>query len=230
MTVVAFMHTANRRISENTAMATQTLTPPLVERAEYILPIVLRLSPVIELTKDQFLAFCEMNDTVRIERTAGGELEIMPPVDLYTGNKELDIAAQLRNWTRRGGRGIAFGPSAGFILPNGAVRSPDAARISKSRLAKLTTEDKRGFGHICPDFVIELRSQSDSLAALKAKMEEYMENGARLGWLIDPQNRRVYVYRPDSEIETLENPENVSAEPELKAFALDLNEIWAQPF
>ena len=215
-------------------MATQTLaqTPSHADRGEVeeILPIILRMSPVIEMTEDEFLSFCEMNSDIRIERTAGGELEIMPPVGMYGSAKNSEVSAQLRNWTRRDGTGITFDSSGGFTLPNGAVRSPDAAWISKSRLAKLTTEDKRGFGHICPDFVIELRSQSDSLAALKAKMEEYMENGARLGWLIDPQNRRVYVYRPDSEIETLENPENVSAEPELKAFALDLNEIWAQPF
>ena len=215
-------------------MATQTLaqTPSHADRGEVeeILPIILRMSPVIEMTEDEFLSFCEMNSDIRIERTAGGELEIMPPVGMYGSAKNSEVSAQLRNWTRRDGTGITFDSSGGFTLPNGAVRSPDAAWISKSRLAELTTEDKRGFGHICPDFVIELRSQSDSLAPLKAKMEEYMENGARLGWLIDPQNKRVYVYRPDSEIETLENPENLSAEPELKVFALELNDIWAQPF
>ena len=211
-------------------MATQTLTRTRVERAADTLPIVLKLSPVIELTEEQFLAFCEMNHEARIERTAEGELEIMPPAGMYTGSKELDIGAQLRSWARRDGSGIAFGPSSGFTLPNGAVRGPDAAWITKTRLTELTTEDKRGFGHICPDFVIELRSQSDSLRVIQAKMDEYMENGARLGWLIDPQNRRIYVYRPNSEIEILESPESVSADPELKGFTLNLEEVWGQPF
>ena len=212
-------------------MATQTLTPPRVERAtDTTLPIVLRLSPVIEMTEDEFLAFCEQNHEARIERTAEGELEIMPPAGMYTGSKELDIAAQLRYWARRDGSGIAFGPSAGFTLPNGAVRAPDASWIPKSRLAELTTEDKRRFGHICPDFVVELRSRSDRLSILRAKMDEYMENGARLGWLLDPLDRRVYVYRPDSEVEILENPESVSADPELNGFTLELEDVWGEPF
>ena len=212
-------------------MATQTLTPPRVERAaDTTLPIVLRLSPVIELTEEQFLAFCEQNHEVRIERTANGELELMTPVHIDTGSKELDISVQLGIWARRDGGGVAFGPSSGFTLPNGAVRSPDAAWIPRPRLAELTTEDKRGFGHICPDFVIELRSRSDRLSVLRAKMDEYIENGARLGWLLDPLDRRVYVYRPNSEVEILENPESVSAEPELKGFTLELEDIWGQPF
>ena len=212
-------------------MATQTLTPPRVERAtDTTLPIVLRLSPVIEMTEDEFLAFCEINHEARIERTAEGELEIMPPAGMYTGSKELDIAAQLRYWARRDGSGIAFGSSAGFTLPNGAVRAPDASWIPKSRLAELTTEDKSGFGHICPDFVVELRSRSDRLSVLRSKMDEYIENGARLGWLLDPLDGRVYVYRPNSEVEILENPESVSADPELAGFTLELADIWGQPF
>ena len=212
-------------------MATQTLTRTRAEQAtDTTLPIVLRLSPVIEMTEEQFLAFCEINHEARIERSAEGELAIMPPAGMYSSNRNIKVSARLEVWTVRDGTGIAFDSSGGFTLPNGAVRGPDAAWIPKSRLAELTTEDKRGFGHICPDFVIELRSQSDSLAALKAKMDEYMENGARLGWLIDPQNRRVYIYRPNSEVEILENPETVSADPELEGFALELADIWGQPF
>ena len=212
-------------------MATQALTPPRVERAtDTTLPIVLRLSPVIEMTDAEFLAFCEQNHEARIERTAEGELEIMPPAGMYTGSKELDIAAQLRYWARRDGSGIAFGPSAGFTLPNGAVRAPDASWIPKSRLTELTAEDKSGFGHICPDFVIELRSRRDRLSVLGAKMDEYMENGARLGWMIDPSEKRVYIYRPNSEVEVLEKPESVSADPELKGFTLSLEDVWGQPF
>ena len=212
-------------------MATQTLTRTRAEQAtDTTLPIVLRLSPVIEMTEEQFLAFCEQNNEVRIERTAGGELELMTPVHIDTGSKELEIAAQLRNWARRDSSGVAFGPSAGFTLSNGAMRSPDSSWIPKSRLAELTAEDKRGFGHICPDFVIELRSRTDSLRVLQAKMDEYMENGARLGWLIDPQNRHVYVYRPNSEVEILDNPDTVSADPELEDFTLELQYVWGEPF
>ncbi len=213
-------------------MVAQTLTPPRIERTtdETNLPIVLRLSPLISMSEDQFLAFCEQNDAIRIEKTANGELELMPPVHIDTGSKELEIASQLRNWTRQDGSGVAFGPSAGFMLPNGAVRSPDASWIRKSRLAELSERDKRGFGRICPDFVIELRSRSDSLRTLQAKMEEYMANGARLGWLLDPRNKRVHIYRPNMETQILENPETVSAEPELAEFVLELEDVWGQPF
>ena len=212
-------------------MATQTLTPPRVERAtDTTLPIVLRLSPVIEMTEEQFLAFCALNGDIRIERTAGGELEIMPPAGMYTGNRNIKISSGLYVWAKRDGTGEAFDSSAGFTLPNGAVRSPDASWIPKSRLAELTTEDKSGFGHICPDFVIELRSRGNRLSVLSAKMEEYIENGGRLGWLIDPLEKRVYVYRPNSEVAILENPDTVSADPELAGFTLELEEVWGQPF
>ena len=116
------------------------------------------------------------------------------------------------------------------LCPTELVRAPDASWIPKSRLAELTTEDKSRFGHICPDFVVELRSSSDRLSVLRAKMDEYMENGARLGWLLDPLDRRVYVYRPDSEVEILENPESVSADPELNGFTLELSDIWDSRF
>ena len=207
---------------------TQTLSR--VEQSVEIPPIVLRLSPVIELTEAQFLAFCELNDDIRIERTAGGELEIMPPAGLYSGAENSKINLNLGIWTERDGTGVAFDSSTGFTLPNGAIRAPDASWIPKSRLAELTAEDKSGFGHVCPDFFVELRSRSDRLSVLMAKMDEYMENGARLGWLIDPQNRRVYVYRPNSEVEILNDPETVSADPELAGFTLELADIWSQPF
>ena len=212
-------------------MATQTLTPPRIERAtDATLPIVLRLSPVIEMSEAQFLAFCEMNSEARIERTSEGELEIMPPAGMYTGAQNSNIATELGIWARRDGTGIAFNSSAGFTLPNGAVRSPDASWVLKSRLEELTDEDKRGFGHICPDFVIELRSPTDRLSVLRAKMEEYMENGARLGWLLDPDNRCVYVYRPNMEAQILENPETVSAGPELAGFTMELEAVWGSAF
>ncbi len=135
-------------------------------------------------------------------------------------------------WAEEDGSGEAFDSSAGFTLPNGAVRSPDASWILKTRLAELTDEEKRGFLPICPDFVIELRSSSDSLRSVRSKMQEYMENGVRLGWMIDPLDpqHRVYTYRPNSDVEILEGPETLSGEPELPGFTLDLKPVWEPAF
>ena len=197
-----------------------------VSHTTEILPIVLKLSPLIDLTDKQFAEFCELNRDLRIELTTTGELEIMAPAFSQTSNRNLKITTQLEIWTKSDNTGIAFDSSAGFTLPNGAVRGPDASWISKSRLATLTPEQRSGFYSLCPDFVVELRSDTDRLSVLQAKMEEYINNGARLGWLIDPQDRRVHIYRPDSEVHTLENPETISADPILPNFTLDLKEIW----
>ena len=199
---------------------------PRVAGANEILPIVLKLSPLIQLTDTQFAEFCSLNRDLRIERTATGELEIMAPAFSETGRKEGEIFRQIANWARRDGTGVAYAPPAGFTLPNGAIREPDASWISKSRLQALTPERRSGFYNICPDFVVELRSDTDRLSVLQAKMEEYIANGARLGWLIDPQTRRVHTYRPDSQVQTLENLDTISADPVLPGFTLDLREIW----
>ena len=190
------------------------------------LPIKLRFEPAIEMTDEQFAIFCELNKEVRIERTAEGAIELMPPTYSDTGAKELDVGADLKMWARSDGTGIAFGSSAGFTLPNGAMRSPDASWISSERLDALTPEEKGGFARVCPDFVIELRSRSDRLSVLQAKMEEYMANGAQLGWLLDPLERQAHVYRPGAQAEILDNPDSLSADPELPGFTLDLTRIW----
>ena len=197
-----------------------------VSNATEILPIVLRLSPLIELTEEQFAEFCGLNPELHIERTATGELEIMSPTKGFTGNRNAKITTQLENWTERDGTGLSFGSSMGYTLPNGAIREPDASWVPKSRLAALTLEDRDRFIPLCPDFVVELRSATDRLSVLQAKMEEYIANGARLGLLIDPLDRRVYIYRPDSEVQTLQDPETVSADSILPGFTLDLREIW----
>ncbi len=189
-------------------------------------PLVLRLSPLIELTEWQFAEFCSLNDDLRIERTATGELEIRLPAFTISGYQSGQILAQIGDWTRQDRSGISFGPSAGFTLPNGAIRGPGTSWISRTRLQALTPEQRSGFYKICPDFVIELRSDSDRLAVLQAKMQEYIANGAQLGWLIDPQTRSVHAYRPDAETEILQNPETISADPILPGFTLDLTEIW----
>ena len=133
---------------------------------------------------------------------------------------------QLRLWAKRDGTGTTFGSSTGFRLPNKAVRSPDAAWVRKSRLAKLTAKQKKKFLPLCLDFAIELRSPTDSLSILQDKMQEYLDNGAQLGWLIDPERKRVYIYRPQAPIEQLERPETVSGDPVLAGFVLDLREVW----
>ncbi len=199
---------------------------PKLARAGDTPPITLRLSPLIELTEEQFAEFCGLNDDLRIERNADGELEIMAPAFSETGRKGNEILRQLANWARQDGTGWAYAPPAGFTLPNGAIREPDASWISKSRLDALTPEQRSGFYNICPDFVAELRSDTDRLTTLQSKMEEYMSNGARLGWLIDPSQRRVYIYRPNQRTHVLDDPQSVSADPILPGFTLDLAEIW----
>ena len=201
--------------------------PPRTTRE--ILPIVLRLHPVIRLTEEEFATFCEQNREVRIERRCTGELELMSPTKGYTGNHEAEVVMQLGNWARRDGAGVFFGPSAGFTLPNGAMRSPDASWILKSRLAEMTPEDENRFMPICPDFVVELRSATDRLRTLQDKMEEYIENGARLGLLIDPLLKRVHVYRPGARVQIYENPEEVSTDPELPGFVLNVKDVWDTP-
>lgn len=189
-------------------------------------PLVLRLGPALELSEDQFFDLCQINGELRIERTADGVLEIMPPAGSTTGYRNSEINMQLRLWAKQDGSGLAFDSSAGFTLPNGAARSPDAAWIARSRWEQVPPEKRDRFAPICPDFVIELRSPSDRLATLQDKLAEYLANGARLGWLLDPPTRHVYVYRPGAPVERLESPDAVAGDPVLPDFTLDLREIW----
>jgi Uma2 family endonuclease len=185
-------------------------------------PVRLRL----DLTDEQFFEMCQVNSDLHFERTAQGEIIIMPPTGWGTDDRNGEITRQLGNWTRQDGRGRFNGSSAGFKLPNGADRSPDGAWVSLERLRQLTPEQRQKFLPLCPDFAIELRSPTDNIEDTKAKMEEYLANGLRLGWLIDPPARRVYIYRPGREVEILENPAQVSGDPELPGFVLEMAEIW----
>ena len=189
-------------------------------------PIVLRLDPIVRLTDDQIEALSSINEILRIERNAQGdfELQYLPPSII--GHISAVITARLGTWIREDGSGVGFGPTVGLTLPNGALRSPSASWILKSRMAELTEEQKRGFPPLSPDFAIELRSSSDRLTVMRRRMDEYMENGVRLGWLIDTIDYRVYVYRPDTPVETLERPESISGDPELPGFTLELEPIW----
>jgi Uma2 family endonuclease len=181
----------------------------------------------LHVTPKQFEALSAANSDLILERTATGELIVNPPTGGETGYRNSKIVYFLVKWIEeQGGFGIAFDSSTGFRLPNGANRSPDAAWVQPKRWQSLTPQQRKGFLPICPDFVIELRSQSDNLAQLRAKMQEYIENGAKLGWLIDPQNQRVEIYRPDEEIEILDNPISLSGETVLPGFVLNLTSIW----
>ena len=180
----------------------------------------------VEMTDEQFLQFCADNGDLRFELTAKKELIVMPPAGLGSGWRELRVGRRLDTWAEEDGTGMAYGPSAGFRLPNGAVRAPDASWLRLSRRDGLTEDERERIAPICPDFVLEIRSPSDSLAVVQAKMQEYMENGARLGWLIDPFQRRVHVYRPGQPVEVLEDPATVAGEDVLPGFDLNLSEIW----
>lgn len=179
----------------------------------------------IELTDEQFFQLCQNNRDLQFERTATGELIIKPPTGSDTGNRNIDLSYQLQGWSRQNNLGKAFDSSGGFKLPNGAERSPDASWVSIERWNALTSEQQGKFAPLCPDFVVELPSPSDSLEKLRSKMTEYIENGARLGWLIDRQNRRVEIYRPNQEVEMISSPTHLSGEDVLPGFVLDLQYI-----
>lgn len=183
------------------------------------------LELTIDLTDEQFFQLCQNNRDLRFERSASGDLIIMPPTGSETGHRNIDLSYQLQGWSRQNNLGLAFDSSTGFKLPNGADRSPDAAWVRKERWDALTSEEKEKFAPLCPDFVVELRSKTDSLEKLQAKMQEYIENGAKLAWLLDRQNQRVEIYRPNQPVEILSSPQSLSGEDVLPGFVLDLTNI-----
>lgn len=184
------------------------------------------LKPALELTDEQFWQICVANQDLKFERNAAGELIIMPPTGGTTGNRNSRLNQQLCNWADQDGTGLIFDSSTGFKLPNGANRSPDAAWVNKECWDALTTEQQDRFVPLCPDFVVEILSKSDSLKTTQAKMQEYVENGVRLGWLINRQLRKVEIYRPDQAVEVLDAPQAISGESVLSGFSLNLDSIW----
>ena len=178
------------------------------------------------LTDEQFFQLCLNNRDVRFERNAQGDLIIMSHTGGETGNRNIEIAYQLQAWSRKNKLGIAFDSSTGFKLPNGANRSPDAAWIPLEKWNSLTPQQRQRFLPLCPDFVIELRSPSDKLSTIQEKMAEYRDNGTRLGWLINRQDKQVEIYQAGKEVELLDNPESLSGEETLPGFVLDLELIW----
>lgn len=191
------------------------------------LPSILELNiNNINLTDEQFFMLCQNNPDLRFERTAQGELIIMPPTGGITGDINSDLNYQLRGWSRKNKLGKTFDSSTGFKLPNGANRSPDASWVKMERWNALTEDEKEKYIPLCPDLVVELMSPSDTLEKIRAKMKEYMDNGASLGWLINRKQKQIEIYRPNQEAEILNFPQTLSGEDVLPGFTLDLTEIW----
>ncbi|MEM9218209.1 MAG: Uma2 family endonuclease [Cyanobacteria bacterium P01_F01_bin.150] len=179
-----------------------------------------------QMTHEQFYAFCLANQDLRIERSADGDVIVMPPAFSDTGNRNGKIFQQVANWADKDGTGETFDSSSGFTLPNGALRSPDVSWITLQRWNALSSEDQSSFALICPDFVVELRSASDTLRSVQAKLDEYIENGARLGLLIDRKQRTVHIYRPGTAPEILQHPDQVDCGPELPGLVFKMARIW----
>jgi Uma2 family endonuclease len=178
------------------------------------------------MTDQQFADFCAEYPELFFETDATGDIIGRPPSFSITGVRNSMLAMQLGNWALKDARGVASDSSTGFLLPNGARRSPDASWTPKDHIRKLPKETREGYWHLCPAFVIELRSNSDRLPVLRAKMEEYLANGARLGWMLDPETRTVEVYRPDRMPETLSAVDSLSGEGPVEGFVLDLRTVW----
>jgi Uma2 family endonuclease len=190
--------------------------------------IAVNIPPTLTLTvtHEQFVELAIANRELQLERTATGELIVNPPTGSETGNRNSDLNGQLWLWNRQTRLGKTFDSSSGFHLPNGADRSPDASWVRQERWDALTSEQRKSFIPLSPDFVVELRSETDRMKTLRDKMKEYMENQVRLGWLIDRKNRKVEIYRLNREVEVLENPTILSGEDVLPGFVLDLTEVW----
>ncbi|MCW6037233.1 Uma2 family endonuclease [Spirulina subsalsa FACHB-351] len=184
-------------------------------------PIILNIKTV-NLSDEQFYQLCQINENWQLEKTAKGELIIMPPVGAISGNRESEFNGFIWLWNRQTNLGKVFSSSTIFTLPNGGNRSPDVAWISNERWDKLSQEEQEGFAKICPDFVIELRSRTDSLTQLQEKMQEYLHSGLRLGWLVDPQNQRIEIYRQNQAVEIVSLPTTLSGENILPGFSLEV--------
>jgi Uma2 family endonuclease len=189
-------------------------------------PLPIRIRPSAPVSDDELMRFCRANEILRVERDANGELIVMSPAGADSGGKNSDITTDLTVWARRDGRGKVFDSSTGFTLPDGSMRSPDAAWVAYPRWNALSKADQRRFAPICPDFLIELRSPSDSLAELEDKMQQWIANGAQLAWLIDPSRRVVAIYRPGQPASQLQDAEEVHGEGPVKGLILPLTEIW----
>lgn len=193
-------------------------------------PVVVHFEPSkLRMNDQEFFEFCQLNPELRIERTSGGDIIVMAPTGGKSGRRNARLIVAFGSWAEKDGSGQFFDSSTEFILPNGAGRAPDLSWVENKKWDALTEKQQEQFPPLCPNFVVELRLPTDRVEALSTKMEEYMANGAELGWLIDPFERKVHIFRPDSEREVLQNPLQVSGEPLLKEFTLDVQILWDQP-
>ena len=190
------------------------------------LPLPIRLVPQEPMSDEDLLRFCATNDVLRIEREPNGELLIMSPTGGKTGHLNLRLSRLLDEWAERDGRGVGFDSNTGFTLPDGSMRSADAAWIESSRWNALTEADQQRFAPICPDFIIELRSPSDALSPLKSKMQQWLKNGTQLAWLVDPIDRAVSIYRSGHEVEYHQDPTSIHADGIVSGFSLTLSRLW----
>lgn len=214
-----------------TLLELEVETPP--EEAEEesheaeIGPVVLRFAPILRrISKEDFFQFCAINNSWKLELTKEGDLIIMMPAGGETGRSNFKLIGAFHAWVEADGTGEGFDSNTGFILPNGAERSPDMAWVRKERWEALSQKQREEFVPLCPDFVVELRSRTDRLKPLQEKMEEYIANGAELGWLIDPRKRKVYIYRPNAPVEILVEPERLRGEPLLKGLVMPVEKLW----
>lgn len=178
------------------------------------------------MDRDAFFRFCRSNSELRVERDAEGNIIVMAATGTETGGRNASLTAQLYVWSKRGGTGKSFDSNTGFELPNGATRSPDAAWLTLEKWDLIPSDERQRFARICPDFVIELRSPTDRLDLLTAKMEEYLENGTKLGFLIDPVEETVTIHRSGMEPVLMRRPSTLSAEPEMPGLVFDLEDVW----
>ena len=188
--------------------------------------LTLNLDSIIKLTQEQFYQLCEANPELKLERNAQGELIVMPPTGGETGRSNVNLIFQVARWNEDNLLGEVFDSSTGFTLPSGADRSPDVSWVEKSRWDALSKEEKEKFIPLCPDFVIEIMSPSDYLKKLQNKMQEYIENGCHLGWLINRKQQEVEIYRQGKNVEVLKLPQTVSGEDILPEFVLSMQKIW----
>jgi Uma2 family endonuclease len=198
-----------------------------IDLADLALPLTLR--PAAPLSDDDLMRLSERNKPYKIERNKEGEILFMTPVGGIGSNHEMYVIARLYDWAEHDAKGIAFGPNGGFNLPDGSCLSPDGAWLSLTRWNPLSPRDKAGFPPLCPDFIIEVRSKSDARRMVEAKMQTWLDNGARLAWLIDPLDRNVTIYRPNQPPETLAAPEVVEGETPVEGFSLKAARLWATP-
>lgn len=198
-----------------------------LEQAAEVAPLRLHLGVLMRRVSDaEFFEFCMRHKDFRIERTSEGDLIIMTPTGGKTGRRNSILTMKVGIWAEEDGSGIVFDSSTCFTLPNGAVRSPDVSWVRRERWDALSPDEQDVFPPLCPDFVIELRSRTDSLAVLQEKMEEYIANGAQLGWLIDPKDQRIFIYRPQEPVEQLDDPQMLAGDPVLPGFVLEVARLW----